>query len=136
MTTTTDAGLEAAIAAELAELGATADEVYSSLKAAGITGWPDDTGNCPVANLLLRKLSREFPLTDSHRVSVDTPTVHCSVKNRTIDAVVEAHAVAPQPVAEFIKRFDAGTHYRDLMPNYDPAPRAPALPPDDTDIEE
>ena len=85
----------------LDELGHTADEVADNLRSSGIQGEPKSADTCPIACLI----SAVNGLRD---ISVDASVISgWTDENWVIDVEV------PEPVAEFIRRFDSGD-YRDL----------------------
>ena len=93
------------LAALLASLGSSADEVADALYAAGVRGKPDDATCCPVANWLSEETGFE-PYVEREGV--------CLYLDIDInDEQPQLRAETPAAVAEFIRRFDHDG-YRDL----------------------
>jgi hypothetical protein len=86
-----------ALAALLASLGDTPDQIAATLTAAEITGHPGQAGRCPIANWIRATCGNNdwAPL-----VSNDTVDLH-------IDDDTMFRAATPAPVDVFITRFDA-----------------------------
>jgi hypothetical protein len=96
---------EAAVARLLADLGDTADAVADRLRALEIKGRRKEPCACPIANYLLSK-------TDAVEVSV------IQARSRFIILTPIGsrwqRVPNPEPVGEFLKRFDQGV-YLDLV---------------------
>lgn len=88
------------IAQLLAELGDTADDVADRLRALGIKGERGVGEHCPIANLLHSN--------GYEGAEVDTDTIYPE------GSFGDVEVDAPEPVEEFIRRFDDGV-YLDLI---------------------
>ncbi len=85
----------------LRQLGGTADEVAASLHTAGVTGIPDESHRCPVANYIRSCAPADARIrADGELVCVRRGEVHVDVST-------------PDAVAEFIAWLDRGA-YPDL----------------------
>lgn len=90
-----------AVLAFLNSLGSSSDEVYESLKARQVTGYRSGP-KCPIEVVLTREFGMEF--------SVGLLTVGAwGAGERRLPAFA-----MPDPVADFIRYFDAKTAYQDL----------------------
>lgn len=85
---------ESKITSMLDELGTTAEEVRSSLKALNISGIPKTPCHCPIANFLKLK------------VAISSSVGRYEV---LLISELESYSVPlPQPVQSFISKFDSG----------------------------
>jgi hypothetical protein len=86
------------VVALLDQLGDTRDKVAETLAGLGVTGKPDSSNRCPVANYLRDRLP-------------DVRDIDVSIEEITID--FETYVDVTNPVAEFISDFDQG-YYSEL----------------------
>lgn len=98
----------------LESLGDTPDEVAESLRRDGITGRPEDSCDCPIANLI----RRTFPVSDIDGwtdMPDQDPGGWCVFRDEIHTA--DGRFPTPHPVREFIALFDGYPHpaaYQDL----------------------
>lgn len=94
-TTTTRPDLHDQVEGLLGQLGAEAGEIADTLQHLGITGQPDDSHACPIANYLTGRLDGD------HDVNVCEEEV-------TVD--FHTYVDTPHAVAEFVVTFDQGSY--------------------------
>jgi hypothetical protein len=105
MPTTEAARLEVAtqVTALQKELGNTRDEVADTLAELGVTGRPDSSNRCPIANYLRDRLP-------------DVRDIDVSAEEITID--FETYIDVTDPVAGFISDFDQGYYSQLVAPRW------------------
>lgn len=101
------AALVALVEAALTELGDTPDEVARTLRGAGIRGHKSECGLCPVALWLARKVPELRGPGGMFRWDVNAVGI--------ADARGDWVVWMPEPVCQFISRFDYGNAYEDLV---------------------
>lgn len=111
--------IEAILTALLQSLGNDSDQVARTLAADGAKGMPRKSCACPVFHWLLKAAGRHAP--DGMRIVVDDVVTHAVDLRfwREEDRYVCWSIPTPPPVAEFIRRFDTGTEYPDLIEIYE-----------------
>jgi hypothetical protein len=98
--TTPTVDTDEALAAALASLGDTPDQVAATLTEAGVTGHPGRAGSCPVANWLRTTCGH-----DDWNPIVDNATVDLHTDDE-LDLMFRA--ATPLAVDHFITHFDSG----------------------------
>jgi hypothetical protein len=117
------------LAAILASLGSTGDEVARTLRKAGATGIPADILNDPVAHYV-RTWARGLTPPESIVevvVTAEEVVVSSTTSSDGPDDHREITADTPGPVEDFLDRFDAREDYQDLA--RDRSPQTASMPP-------
>jgi len=105
------------LASLLSALGGTGDEVAGSLRSAGARGTPADFRNDPVAAYVAAQVRGLLPETADVDVAATAEEVVVGVYTVFPDfGSLELSAPTPDPVEDFMDRFDALEDYRDLEP--------------------
>jgi hypothetical protein len=97
--------------AALAELGDTPDKIAGTLRAAGVSGYPEDCHHCPVAHWLTRKFDPEggYSFSDWVESSVTGGEVAVEFFEQGSDSQTVS-IPAPEAVSSFVGAFDAGKY--------------------------